>query len=84
MRIDLDVSDLPPCEPLERVLETVQTLAVGDWLQVLHRQEPFPLYHLLEQGGFSWRTLKGAEHGFEIRIWRTADPAAEKNAQETD
>ena len=37
MRIDLDVSELVPCEPLERITEQLQRLEIGSWLYVIHR-----------------------------------------------
>ena len=39
----LDVSDLEPPEPLERILDALDQLGTGDWLHVRHRREPFPL-----------------------------------------
>ena len=80
MRIDLDVSELVPCEPLERITEQLQRLDSGSWLYVLHRQEPHPLYRLLEQGGFAWRTRKGGTAGYVILIWRRGDEVAESEA----
>ena len=80
MRIDLDVSELVPCEPLERITEQLHRLVTGSWLQVVHRQEPFPLYKLLEQGGFAWHTTAGGPAGYVIRIWRKGDMVAEREA----
>ncbi len=72
----LDVSDLEPCEPLERTLEALATLAPGERLCVLHRREPRLLYPLLAEQGFEWSTREGGEQAFEIRIWRRGDEAA--------
>ena len=80
MRIDLDVSDLVPCEPLEQITEQLQRLAEGSWLHVIHRQEPHPLYRLLQQGGFAWHTCRGGPAGYVILIWRRGDEAAEHEA----
>ena len=82
MRIELDVSGLPPCEPLENIVAALPRLSAGDWLHVHHRQEPHPLYRLLEQGGYAWRTQTGGHAGFEIFIWRHGDLAAEQGAAE--
>lgn len=82
MRIDLDVSALPPCEPLELTLEGLRRLRTGDWLRVSHRREPFPLYQLLEQAGFRWETRGLGTDRYEIRIWRAGDTAAERAARE--
>ncbi len=77
--IELDVSALEPCEPLERILEALPRLGAGDWLRVRHRREPRPLYGLLAEGGFRWWT-RCDERGCEIRIWRDGDAGAEQAA----
>lgn len=77
MEYRLDVSELEPCEPLERTLAAIRLLRKGDYLRVLHRREPHPLYQLLAQGGFSWRTQSGHTSRFEILIWRNGDSSAE-------
>ena len=51
----LDVSELEPCEPLERTLAALAGLGSGDYLRVLHRREPRLLFPLLERQG-----LRGA------------------------
>ena len=76
----LDVSDLEPCEPLQRTLAALQTLKEGDYLRVLHRREPHLLYPLLEKSGFEWRTREGGEAAFEILIWPQRDRAAGRQA----
>jgi uncharacterized protein (DUF2249 family) len=53
---ELDVRDLAPPEPLERVLDALADLPPGDRLLVHHRREPFPLYDLLRRMGYAWRT----------------------------
>jgi len=77
----LDVSELEPCEPLERTLDAIKMLQKGDYLRVLHRREPHLLYQLLEQGGFSWFTRPGNTSKFEILIWRQGDSSAENAAR---
>lgn len=80
MRIDLDVSELVPCEPLERITEQLRRLESGSWLHVIHRQEPYPLYKLLEQGGFAWHTSSSGPSAYKILIWRKGDASAEREA----
>lgn len=76
----LDVSDLEPPEPLERILDELAEMSPGERLWVLHRREPFPLYDLLKGLGCSWHTT-GQEGRFEILIWSGDPPsAAELNA----
>ncbi len=64
----LDVSPLPPPEPLEQILNTLATLSPGDQLRVIHRRQPFPLYDLLSQMGYIWETEERADGRFEILI----------------
>jgi hypothetical protein len=65
----LDVSDLEPPEPLERILDSLDQLGAGDWLHVRHRREPFPLYGFLRRLGYAWRTERTGEAAFDILIW---------------
>ncbi len=71
----LDVSQLEPCEPLERTLVALTTLPVGEYLKVLHRMEPYPLYQILSKQGFAWRTQPGDATPVEILIWHRGDGA---------
>ncbi|HHC07291.1 MAG TPA: DUF2249 domain-containing protein [Actinobacteria bacterium] len=72
----LDVSDLEPCEPLERSLAAAAELPEGRYLRILHRREPFPLYDLLDAGGFRHATRPGTITPYEVFVWRAADDAA--------
>jgi uncharacterized protein (DUF2249 family) len=72
--IHIDVRLLEPCEPLEQILAALSTLSNGDYLHVLHRLEPFPLYKILEKQGFKWTTRSiSPEIPVEIFIWRETD-----------
>ncbi|MES9858547.1 MAG: DUF2249 domain-containing protein [Sedimenticola sp.] len=77
MKIDLDVSMLEPCEPLERTLEAIQALLPGQYLRVVHRREPKLLYPMLEKAGFEWRCREQDANLFNIYIWRNGDEEAE-------
>ena len=73
----LDVSQLEPCEPLERILTTLPQLQMGEYLHVLHRMEPYPLYSILDKEGYTWLTQSGQDVPVEIYIWRSTDTQAE-------
>ena len=79
----LDVSTLEPCEPLELTLSAIRELPAGDYLKVVHRREPHPLFPLLEKSGFSWLCRPGGEAGFEIFIWHRGDRTAEGDIAKT-
>lgn len=83
MEQTLDVSNLEPCEPLERTLEAIKKLNAGDYLKVHHRREPHLLYPLLEKSSFSWHCRQGAISEYEILIWRQNDRKAEFEALES-
>ena len=69
MEQDLDVSELEPPEPLERILDALADLPEGDWLRVRHRRDPVPLYRILQNMGYRWHTDRVAPARFEILIW---------------
>ncbi|MCG8488358.1 MAG: DUF2249 domain-containing protein [Candidatus Thiodiazotropha sp.] len=73
MERKLDVRELEPPVPLERILDMLDTLSKEDWLCVRHNREPFPLYSLLRQMDFSWDSRWSNGECF-IRIWHTGHP----------
>ncbi len=77
----IDVRELEPPEPLEIALDMAHKLQPGEYLRMLHRREPFPLYRLLKQDGFRYRLYSGGECPYEILIWRVGDSEAETAVQ---
>jgi len=73
----LDVSELEPPEPLERVLTALEYLEEGQYLHMAHRREPLLLYPELEQRGFDYLTLFDRDYPCEVLIWRRDDRLAE-------
>lgn len=67
---DLDVRDLEPPEPMQRALEAIARLVPGEQLRMRHHREPFPLYTILSERGFSHRTTLLADDSYEILIWQ--------------
>lgn len=70
------MSALPAPEPLEQVLAELPRLGAGEYLHVLHRREPWPLFEILEAEGFAAHMQPGGPAGFEIVIWRRDDAEA--------
>ena len=68
----IDVSTLEPPEPMERIIDTLADMAPGDWLRVLHRRDPTPLYRILRDMGYRWETRHLGPARFEILIWPQA------------
>jgi len=68
--IVLDVRGLEPPEPLVKVMDALETLPPGDRLRMVHNREPYPLYGILQEDGYQYRTETFADGRVEIVIWR--------------
>lgn len=71
-----DVQELPAPEPMNRVLEALQDLQVGEYVRMMHRMEPVPLYAMLRDMGFEHRLHLEGEAPYEIMIYRPDDTEA--------
>jgi uncharacterized protein (DUF2249 family) len=69
---ELDVRGLPPPEPFENIMRTLQKLPPGETLKVSIHREPFPLYDALRSSGYAWQTSALADDSFIIMITRPA------------
>lgn len=78
----LDVRDLTPPEPLERVLVALHALREAQYLRARLPREPYPLYPLLQEFGYAWRARPPDGAGFEILIWRRDDLDAQTAVQQ--
>jgi len=78
----LDVRELEPCEPMEQALEACSLLKPGEYIHMLHRQEPHLLYPILAERGFAWRAIAAGESEYHIHIWHKGDVAAEHLARQ--
>lgn len=67
---ELDVRGLEPPEPLQRALDALASLQPGEQLRMLHHREPFPLYAMLRERGFTHRTTQMSDDCYEILIWQ--------------
>lgn len=64
----LDVSDLPPPEPLERVLDALADLPEGDSLKVRLPADPVLLYPMLRSMGMVWERRETGDGAIELEI----------------
>lgn len=55
-KVVLDVSELAAPEPMRAILLQLLNLADEQYLQVVHRKEPIPLYQKLTEMGFVYHT----------------------------
>ena len=67
---ELDVRDLEPPEPMQHALAALDQLKPGEQLRMLHHREPFPLYTMLRERGYTHRTTQLADGSYEILIWQ--------------
>ncbi len=67
---EIDVRGLEAPEPLERVMEAVESMAYGDVVRVKHHREPLILFDVLAERGFVHRSKQLGPEEWEIRIWR--------------
>jgi TusA-related sulfurtransferase len=67
---ELDVRGLPPPEPFEKVVSALKSLPPEGALRVYIHREPFPLYEILRDTGYTWQTVGVADGDFEILITR--------------
>ncbi|OWW21461.1 DUF2249 domain-containing protein [Noviherbaspirillum denitrificans] len=68
--VDIDVCGLEPPEPLERVLDALNSLQPGQRLRVLIPREPFPLYNILERNGYQHASKCREDFLYEVLIWQ--------------
>jgi uncharacterized protein (DUF2249 family) len=77
----IDVTDLPPPEPLAIAMEAALQLKAGQYLQIHHWREPVLLYERLSRNNFEFDTRLGPQDSCEIFIWQQDDSAASESAQ---
>ncbi len=66
----VDARWLPPPEPMEKVLLALDVLKPGQRIRFLLHREPYPLYGILENMGYTHRTHMIEDGCFEIFIER--------------
>lgn len=64
----VDARWLEPPEPMEKVLLAVDLLRPGQHIRFLLHREPYPLYDMLANMGFRYRTRLTDDGCFEILI----------------
>ncbi len=73
-----DVQGLPAPEPMQQVLEAVADLKAGEYVRMMHRMEPRPLYSVLDDMGFDCQLYLEGEAPYEIMIYRKGDQEAQE------
>lgn len=70
--IPLNVCELEPPEPMERVLDALATLEPTQRLAVRIDREPRPLYRILDNHGYSHSIALRPDQKYDLLIWRDA------------
>jgi hypothetical protein len=82
----LDATAMEPPEPLQKATLILQQLQPAQYLRMLHRQLPYPLFEACPQLNISYRHFAGRPTAQQtaqqiewiILFWRNDDPATEK------
>lgn len=74
--ITLDVSELEPPLPMEMALNAMDKLEPGQYIKMIHRMEPHPLYNILFDNGYKYKTIFN-DIQFEIYMWKSSDKDAD-------
>jgi uncharacterized protein (DUF2249 family) len=72
----LDVHDMQPPAPMELAMDALQKLKDGEYIKMIHRMQPFPLYNILYDNGFQYKVTTGTVSAFDIYIWKVSDKAS--------
>jgi uncharacterized protein (DUF2249 family) len=64
----LDVRGLMPPEPLERVMDALDSLTPANRIVMLIDREPVPLYRILERNGYHYRTVAQGGGMYRVEI----------------
>lgn len=68
----VDARDLPPPEPMERVLLALDLLRQGEYVRFLAPREPLPLYPILQEKGYRYEPHPMDDQSYEVLIYPEA------------
>ena len=71
----LDATAMEPPEPLQQAISILQQLKPGQYLRMLHRHLPYPLFESCQQLRISYRHFTSQQNECVILFWRNDDPA---------
>ena len=78
----LEVHELAAPQPMELVLDALDQLVPGEYIRMVHRMQPFPLYKILDENGFRYKVAPGEISAFDIYIWHAKDKQTGRVIQE--
>jgi len=80
----IDARWLEPPEPMERVMQALAQLHPGQYIRMLLHREPFPLYPILESGGYSHAARIQADGTYEILIRETKSASSSPSVRSVE
>jgi uncharacterized protein (DUF2249 family) len=66
--IYLDLRGMQPPEPMERTLDALEQLLLGQQVRIVIDREPVPLFRILERNDYTYRCTQTSPGLFEIVI----------------
>jgi hypothetical protein len=75
----LDAREMVPPEPFERATAILQQLEPGQYLRMLHRRAPYPLFEFCLKMGLTYAVLDSTVAPYEIILYFPDDEQALRN-----
>ncbi|RLA49300.1 MAG: hypothetical protein DRR04_06635 [Gammaproteobacteria bacterium] len=72
----LDARDMAPPEPFDKATAILRQLQSGQYLRMLHRRVPYPLFEFCRAMSLAYTVQEGATAACEIIIYFPADEQA--------
>jgi hypothetical protein len=76
LEVTLDASEMEPPEPFDRATEILRQLEPGQYLRMLHRRVPYPLFEFCQAMSLSHSVIESTAAPCEIIIYFPADEQA--------
>ncbi len=73
--VEIDVSLLPPPEPMGKILAALAQLKPTQCLLITHSREPYPLYEKLNASGWEYHCHKLTHATVKLYIFKKRDQA---------
>ena len=74
----LQVQELAAPQPMELALDALDQLKSGQYIKMIHRMQPIPLYRILDENGFRYKVTASKTSAFDIYIWHASDRDTEQ------
>jgi hypothetical protein len=69
----LDASGMEPPAPFEQALALLTGLQPGEYLRMVHRMIPYPLFDYCHEHKLEYRVQHGKTASYDILIWHRQD-----------